>query len=201
MILRLQIIAVDAGLLAAAHRSAGSDWGNDGDLQLCSDRNRTWNDGNVWHHLPRSGRIQTAVSTISESLCPWTGPARVFQGRALSRAKSRRNLDFQDVLDKLADMGIAIRVASPKLVMEEVRKTPSLSKPRPTRTTNPLELRVWFSFQAPESYKNVTDVVNTCHDAGISKKAIKLRPIAVIKGWRPELNLRQGSDLVILFCN
>ncbi|VTJ52047.1 Hypothetical predicted protein [Marmota monax] len=75
-------------------------------------------------------------------------------GRALSRAKSRRNLDFQDVLDKLADMGIAIRVASPKLVMEE----------------------------APESYKNVTDVVNTCHDAGISKKAIKLRPIAVIKG-------------------
>lgn len=45
------------------------------------------------------------------------------QGRALSRAKSRRNLDFQDVLDKLADMGIAIRVASPKLVMEEVSKT------------------------------------------------------------------------------
>ncbi|KAJ8411344.1 hypothetical protein AAFF_G00173500 [Aldrovandia affinis] len=75
-------------------------------------------------------------------------------GRALSRAKSRRNLDFQDVLDRLADQGIAIRVASPKLVMEE----------------------------APESYKNVTDVVNTCHDAGISKKAIKLRPIAVIKG-------------------
>lgn len=80
------------------------------------------------------------------------------QGRALSRAKSRRNLDFQDVLDKLADMGIAIRVASPKLVMEE----------------------------APESYKNVTDVVNTCHDAGISKKAIKLRPIAVIKGQNPD---------------
>lgn len=44
----------------------------------------------------------------------------MFQGRALSRAKSRRNLDFQDVLDKLADKGIAIRVASPKLVMEEV---------------------------------------------------------------------------------
>lgn len=36
--------------------------------------------------------------------------------------------------------------------------------------------------EAPESYKNVTDVVNTCHGAGISKKCIKLRPIAVIKG-------------------
>lgn len=42
--------------------------------------------------------------------------------------------------------------------------------------------KVLVSFQAPESYKNVTDVVNTCHDAGISRKAIKLRPIAVIKG-------------------
>lgn len=45
-------------------------------------------------------------------------------------------------------------------------------------------IKVWFLYcsQAPESYKNVTDVVDTCHDAGISKKAIKLRPIAVIKG-------------------
>ncbi|CAL4067292.1 unnamed protein product, partial [Meganyctiphanes norvegica] len=75
-------------------------------------------------------------------------------GRALSRAKSRRNLDYGDVLAKMQDMGISIRVASPKLVMEE----------------------------APESYKNVTDVVDTCHQAGISKKCIKLRPIAVIKG-------------------
>ncbi|XP_002156922.1 RNA-splicing ligase RtcB homolog isoform X1 [Hydra vulgaris] len=75
-------------------------------------------------------------------------------GRALSRAKSRRNLDYNQVLDKLKSQGISIRVASPKLVMEE----------------------------APESYKNVTDVVDTCHAAGISKKAIKLRPIAVIKG-------------------
>ncbi|XP_057297304.1 RNA-splicing ligase RtcB homolog [Hydractinia symbiolongicarpus] len=75
-------------------------------------------------------------------------------GRALSRAKSRRNINYLEVLDRLKEMGIAIRVASPKLVMEE----------------------------APESYKNVTDVVNTCHDVGISKKAIKLKPIAVIKG-------------------
>ncbi|KAK2095797.1 hypothetical protein P7K49_027213 [Saguinus oedipus] len=32
------------------------------------------------------------------------------------------------------------------------------------------------------THQNVTDVVNTRHDAGISKKATKLRPIAVIKG-------------------
>ena len=61
---------------------------------------------------------------------------------------------YLQVLDKLSNKGISVRVASPKLVMEE----------------------------APESYKNVTDVVDTCHAAGISKKTMKLRPIAVIKG-------------------
>jgi len=75
-------------------------------------------------------------------------------GRALSRNKSRNNLDYKDVLSRLEEMGISIRVASPKLVMEE----------------------------APESYKDVIQVAETCHNAGISKKAIKLKPIAVVKG-------------------
>lgn len=66
----------------------------------------------------------------------------------------RKTLSYQAVLDGLEKKGISIRVASPKLVMEE----------------------------APESYKDVTEVVNTCHDADISGKALKLRPIAVIKG-------------------
>ena len=63
-------------------------------------------------------------------------------------------MDYGDVLKRLEDMNISVRVASPKLIMEE----------------------------APESYKDVTEVVNTCHAAGISKKVIKLRPIAVVKG-------------------
>lgn len=75
-------------------------------------------------------------------------------GRAMSRNKSRRALDYKEVLEGLAEKGISIRVASPKLVCEE----------------------------APESYKDVTQVVETCHNAGISKKCIKLRPIAVVKG-------------------
>ena len=55
-------------------------------------------------------------------------------GRASSRAKSRRTLDYEQVLSNLEKKGISIRVASPKLVMEE----------------------------APESYKDVTQVVDTC---------------------------------------
>lgn len=58
------------------------------------------------------------------------------------------------VLEALAEKGIAIRMASPKLVMEV----------------------------APESYKNVTEVVDTWHAAGISRIYVKLRPIGIIKG-------------------
>lgn len=75
-------------------------------------------------------------------------------GRALSRNQSRKQLKHDEVLEQLHKSGISIRVASPKLVTEE----------------------------APESYKNVSDVIDTCQDAGISKKVVKLRPIAVIKG-------------------
>jgi tRNA-splicing ligase RtcB (3'-phosphate/5'-hydroxy nucleic acid ligase) len=43
-------------------------------------------------------------------------------GRAQSRHKCRRQLDPDEVLHKLKAKGISIRVASPKLVMEEVNK-------------------------------------------------------------------------------
>jgi tRNA-splicing ligase RtcB len=98
-------------------------------------------------------------------------------GRALSRNKSRNALRFvrffffakmyywfflnilfvqsyEEVLERLRAKNISIRVASPKLVMEE----------------------------APESYKDVCAVVDSCHQAGISNKVVKLRPVAVIKG-------------------
>lgn len=75
-------------------------------------------------------------------------------GRALSRNASRKVLDHKEVLKSMKEKKISIRVASPNLVTEE----------------------------APESYKNVSDVVDTCHDANISRKVVRLRPIAVIKG-------------------
>lgn len=40
----------------------------------------------------------------------------------------RRNLSYEDVLEALAKKGISIRVASPKLVMEEVQVFPFLIK-------------------------------------------------------------------------
>lgn len=75
-------------------------------------------------------------------------------GRVKSRAKSRRELNSTEIQKKLAADGICVKVASPKLIMEE----------------------------APESYKDVVQVIETCAEADISKKTVRLRPIAVIKG-------------------
>eukprot|EP01006_Ploeotia_vitrea_P066558 TRINITY_DN95233_c0_g1_i1.p1 TRINITY_DN95233_c0_g1~~TRINITY_DN95233_c0_g1_i1.p1 ORF type:complete len:523 (+),score=36.22 TRINITY_DN95233_c0_g1_i1:28-1596(+) len=75
-------------------------------------------------------------------------------GRAKSRNRSRNNISHEDVLQDLSQKGIAVRVASPKLVMEE----------------------------APDSYKDVNQVVECCEVAGLSQRAFKLRPVAVIKG-------------------
>ena len=36
--------------------------------------------------------------------------------------------------------------------------------------------------EMPEAYKNVQDVVNVCHKAGISKMVARLRPLGCIKG-------------------
>lgn len=91
------------------------------------EQKRGWPRPSAPHVTERWDTLQIVIVVVMSSpvtcltVCLWT-----LQGRALSRAKSRRNLDFQDVLDKLADKGIAIRVASPKLVMEEVRNAPSV---------------------------------------------------------------------------
>jgi RNA-splicing ligase RtcB len=60
----------------------------------------------------------------------------------------------EDVLEELRSKGITIRVASPKLIAEE----------------------------APSSYKSAQSVVDTCHEAGISNKVMRLRPLGVVKG-------------------
>eukprot|EP00996_Jenningsia_fusiforme_P001238 NODE_2131_length_1285_cov_46.996764_g1939_i0.p1 GENE.NODE_2131_length_1285_cov_46.996764_g1939_i0~~NODE_2131_length_1285_cov_46.996764_g1939_i0.p1 ORF type:complete len:425 (+),score=90.90 NODE_2131_length_1285_cov_46.996764_g1939_i0:63-1277(+) len=75
-------------------------------------------------------------------------------GRCKSRNKSRNYISHEDVLQELSSKGITVRVASPKLVMEE----------------------------APDSYKDVNTVVKACEDAGLSNRAFQLRPVAVIKG-------------------
>ena len=62
------------------------------------------------------------------------------------------------------------------------RSSPPISIPPAVITLPIFRFPVVSYNQAPESYKDVSEVVDTCHAAGISKKVVKLRPVAVIKG-------------------
>ena len=76
-------------------------------------------------------------------------------GRALSRKAASKKYDGEELIKKLwNDNKVYVKARSPRVVSEE----------------------------APGAYKDVTEVVDICHEVGISKKVAKLRPIGVIKG-------------------
>ena len=75
-------------------------------------------------------------------------------GRAMSRHEAMRRVSGQEVVRDLESRGIIVKCWSLRGIAEE----------------------------APLAYKNVDDVVNVVHNAGLSKKIVKLIPLAVIKG-------------------
>ncbi|MBI4297967.1 MAG: RtcB family protein [Chloroflexi bacterium] len=75
-------------------------------------------------------------------------------GRLQSRAAAKRAVRGRDVLQELESRGIAVRAISMAGLAEE----------------------------ASFAYKDVEQVVNVCHGAGISRKVAKMRPLGVIKG-------------------
>ncbi len=75
-------------------------------------------------------------------------------GRVASRAAMVRNVRGEEVARRLEQKGILVKAWSWRGVAEE----------------------------APEAYKNVDEVVEVCERAGIARKVVRLRPIAVMKG-------------------
>lgn len=75
-------------------------------------------------------------------------------GRVLGRKAAVRQLAGRDVAEELRRAGIVVRAHDRSLLAEE----------------------------APAAYKDVADVVAVCHDAGLSKRVARLRPIGVVKG-------------------
>ncbi len=75
-------------------------------------------------------------------------------GRNLSRHKAMKIAKGRNLLDELKEKGIVIQAKGFKTIAEEM----------------------------PEAYKDVANVVDVMHKAGITKKIAKLRPIGVIKG-------------------
>lgn len=75
-------------------------------------------------------------------------------GRVRSRSQSRRVTDSTKVLKDLESKGIVVIARGKGTIAEE----------------------------APDAYKDIDDVVNVVHKAGISRKVARLRPLCVIKG-------------------
>ena len=75
-------------------------------------------------------------------------------GRVKSRHAAKRSLRDEDVARDLAARGILVRAASKGGLAEE----------------------------ATEAYKDVTEVVEVCHKAGLCRKVVKATPMGVVKG-------------------
>lgn len=75
-------------------------------------------------------------------------------GRLLSRKAAISACRGRSVSKELAEKGISVMSAGRSVLAEE----------------------------APEAYKNVTEVVHVVHEAGISKRVARMRPLGVIKG-------------------
>ncbi|ELP87525.1 hypothetical protein EIN_098520 [Entamoeba invadens IP1] len=75
-------------------------------------------------------------------------------GRKLSRVGAMKSVSSDNVVQEMEKKGIVLRITDPKLAAEE----------------------------CDEAYKDVTQVVETCQEAGISKIVLRLKPIVVVKG-------------------
>lgn len=75
-------------------------------------------------------------------------------GRTMSRHAAVRSVSPQELIKSLESQGIVVRCASLRGLAEE----------------------------APQAYKDIESVVEVVHQAGLSKKVAKLKPLAVIKG-------------------
>jgi tRNA-splicing ligase RtcB len=75
-------------------------------------------------------------------------------GRLMSRSKAKKSCRGRSIAHEMEDRGIVVMAEGKATLAEEV----------------------------PEAYKDVSDVVDVVHQAGISKKVAKLRPLGVVKG-------------------
>ena len=75
-------------------------------------------------------------------------------GRLMSRHQAKKAAKGRSIVRELEDLGILVKGASRATLVEEI----------------------------PDAYKDVNDVVNVVHGAGIARKVAKLKPIGVIKG-------------------
>jgi tRNA-splicing ligase RtcB len=100
------------------------------------------------------GRYSYVMVGTSGALQETFGSSCHGAGRVLSRKAALKKSRGHDIIAELAEQGILIRAASRATVAEEI----------------------------PAAYKDVADVVDVVHQAGLGKKVARLKPLIVIKG-------------------
>jgi tRNA-splicing ligase RtcB len=75
-------------------------------------------------------------------------------GRKMSRREAKRSVQGKNLREVFDDLGVEVRASSFATVAEEI----------------------------PEAYKDVADVVDVVHGAGIGRKVARLKPMGVLKG-------------------
>jgi tRNA-splicing ligase RtcB len=75
-------------------------------------------------------------------------------GRAMSRTQAKKQMDGNELKRQLESEGILVAASHSRLLSEE----------------------------APYAYKDVSEVVDTCEGAGLTKVVARMRPVGVVKG-------------------
>jgi tRNA-splicing ligase RtcB len=75
-------------------------------------------------------------------------------GRTMSRKAAAKQMHGRDLQSRLEAEGILVNSTQPRLLAEE----------------------------APYAYKDVSEVVRVCEEAGLSRRVARMRPLAVVKG-------------------
>jgi tRNA-splicing ligase RtcB len=100
------------------------------------------------------GRCSYVAVGLESAMTETWGSVCHGAGRVQSRHAAKRMLAGVNLVKRLAAQGIIVRAQNPRLLAEE----------------------------ASEAYKDVTSVVDVLEHAGLARKVVRLRPLAVIKG-------------------
>ncbi len=100
------------------------------------------------------GRYSYVLAGTERAMKETFGSSCHGAGRRLSRVKAKRKAQGRPLFEELEAKGVYVRADSRRTVAEEM----------------------------PEAYKDVANVVDVMHDAGIATKVAKLVPLAVVNG-------------------
>jgi len=100
------------------------------------------------------GRASFVLVGAEKAMSETFGSACHGAGRVLSRHQAIRQAKGRSIRRELEDRGIFVRSAGREILAEEM----------------------------PEAYKDISNVVDVVHNAGIARKVVRLRPMGVVKG-------------------